>query len=166
MFATIQTYVHKFFGSSFVAKQNARHFLIYTAVEFNDFLEIANVGAKFTFQGRYNTVQSAIFTKKSIDCPSNAHAYYVSTFHNLMQICLQIRLSLQKMPTECITNPLQRELADSIIRMVPLDEIRILLACGAKVRNSQLRANSTLSPIKYLPGCKCQNMFIMESEIR
>lgn len=37
------------------------------------------------------------------------------------------------MPTECITNPLQRELADSIIRMVPLDEIRILLACGAKV---------------------------------
>lgn len=39
----------------------------------------------------------------------------------------------QRMPTECITNPLQRELADSIIRMVPLDEIRILLACGAKV---------------------------------
>lgn len=39
------------------------------------------------------------------------------------------------MPTECITNPLQRELADSIIRMVPLDEIRILLACGAKVSN-------------------------------
>lgn len=38
------------------------------------------------------------------------------------------------MPTECIANPLQRELADSIIRMVPLDEIRILLACGAKVR--------------------------------
>lgn len=38
------------------------------------------------------------------------------------------------MPTECIANPLQRELADSIIRMAPLDEIRILLACGAKVR--------------------------------
>lgn len=43
------------------------------------------------------------------------------------------RFNLQNMPTECITNPLQRELADSIIRMVPLDEIRILLACGAKV---------------------------------
>lgn len=28
---------------------------------------------------------------------------------------------------------LQRELADSIIRRAPLDEIRILLACGAKV---------------------------------
>lgn len=37
------------------------------------------------------------------------------------------------MPTECATNPLQRSLADAIIRMVPLDEIRILLACGAKV---------------------------------
>ncbi|XP_032451895.1 ankyrin-3 isoform X4 [Nasonia vitripennis] len=36
------------------------------------------------------------------------------------------------MPAECIANPLQRELADSIIRMQPLDEIRILLACGAK----------------------------------
>lgn len=43
------------------------------------------------------------------------------------------------MPTECITNPLQRELADSIIRMVPLDEIRILLACGAKVREKSAR---------------------------
>ncbi|KAJ8687871.1 hypothetical protein QAD02_023666 [Eretmocerus hayati] len=37
-----------------------------------------------------------------------------------------------QMPSECIANPLQRELADSIIRMQPLDEIRILLACGAK----------------------------------
>lgn len=36
------------------------------------------------------------------------------------------------MPAECIANPLQRELADSIIRMQSLDEIRILLACGAK----------------------------------
>ncbi|CAG5103817.1 Similar to Ank3: Ankyrin-3 (Rattus norvegicus) [Cotesia congregata] len=37
-----------------------------------------------------------------------------------------------EMPAECIANPLQRELADSIIRMQSLDEIRILLACGAK----------------------------------
>ncbi|XP_066599475.1 ankyrin repeat and SOCS box protein 14-like isoform X2 [Prorops nasuta] len=36
------------------------------------------------------------------------------------------------MPAECIANPLQRELADSIIRLQPLDEIRILLACGAR----------------------------------
>lgn len=37
------------------------------------------------------------------------------------------------MPTECAADPLQRSLADAIIRMQPLDEIRILLACGAKV---------------------------------
>lgn len=37
------------------------------------------------------------------------------------------------MPSECAANPLQRALADAIIRMLPLDEIRILLACGAKV---------------------------------
>ena len=30
---------------------------------------------------------------------------------------------------------LQRELADSIIRRAPMDEIRILLACGAKVND-------------------------------
>lgn len=38
------------------------------------------------------------------------------------------------MPSECTANPLQRALADSIIRMVSLDELRILFACGAKVR--------------------------------
>lgn len=37
------------------------------------------------------------------------------------------------MPTECTANPLQRALADSIIRMVSMDELRILFACGAKV---------------------------------
>lgn len=37
------------------------------------------------------------------------------------------------MPSECSANPLQRALADSIIRMVSMDELRILLACGAKV---------------------------------
>lgn len=31
-------------------------------------------------------------------------------------------------------NPLQRQLADSIVKMVPLDDIRILLATGAKVK--------------------------------
>lgn len=37
------------------------------------------------------------------------------------------------MPTECVANPLQRALADAIILMQPIDEMRILLACGAKV---------------------------------
>lgn len=37
------------------------------------------------------------------------------------------------MPTECTANPLQRDLADSIVMMLPLDEIRLLLAGGAKV---------------------------------
>lgn len=37
-------------------------------------------------------------------------------------------------PSDPDVNPLQRDLADSIILMLPLDEIRILLACGAKVR--------------------------------
>ncbi|XP_066991443.2 ankyrin repeat domain-containing protein 65 [Anabrus simplex] len=50
------------------------------------------------------------------------------------------------MPAECITNPLQRELADSIIRMVPLDEIRILLACGAKVNEPVTQG---LRPLHY-----------------
>lgn len=31
------------------------------------------------------------------------------------------------------TDPLQRSLADAIIRMAQMDEIRIILACGAKV---------------------------------
>ncbi|CAG4948632.1 unnamed protein product [Parnassius apollo] len=52
-----------------------------------------------------------------------------------------------KMPSEVITGKsLQRELADSIIRMVPLDEIRILLACGAKVNEPVTQG---LRPIHY-----------------
>ncbi|XP_013175725.1 PREDICTED: ankyrin repeat domain-containing protein 29-like [Papilio xuthus] len=39
-----------------------------------------------------------------------------------------------------------RELADSIIRMVPLDEIRILLACGAKVNEPVTQG---LRPLHY-----------------
>ena len=40
------------------------------------------------------------------------------------------------MPTECVATeyiPSQRSLADGICRQVPLDELRILIACGAKV---------------------------------
>lgn len=38
-----------------------------------------------------------------------------------------------EMRDDNIENSMQRALADAIIRMQPLDEIRILLACGAKV---------------------------------
>ncbi|XP_015115205.1 uncharacterized protein LOC107039871 isoform X1 [Diachasma alloeum] len=51
-----------------------------------------------------------------------------------------------EMPTECIANPLQRELADSIIRMQSLDEIRILLACGAKPNDAVTQG---LRPLHY-----------------
>ncbi|EDS33842.1 conserved hypothetical protein [Culex quinquefasciatus] len=50
------------------------------------------------------------------------------------------------MPAECAANPLQRSLADAIIRMVPMDELRILLACGAKV-NEQVTQG--LRPLHY-----------------
>ncbi|KAL0809416.1 hypothetical protein ABMA28_011600 [Loxostege sticticalis] len=51
------------------------------------------------------------------------------------------------MPSEVISEKsLQRELADSIIRMVPLDEIRILLACGAKVNEPVTQG---LRPLHY-----------------
>jgi len=36
-----------------------------------------------------------------------------------------------KMSIECALKPLQRELADTILRAAPLDDLRILLACGA-----------------------------------
>ncbi|KAI8433455.1 hypothetical protein MSG28_015490 [Choristoneura fumiferana] len=51
------------------------------------------------------------------------------------------------MPSEVRSGKsLQRELADSIIRMVPLDEIRILLACGAKVNEPVTQG---LRPLHY-----------------
>jgi hypothetical protein len=52
------------------------------------------------------------------------------------------------MPTESgCANPLQRSLADAIIRMQPLDEIRILLACGAKVCFFLLEINQHLQKL-------------------
>lgn len=45
----------------------------------------------------------------------------------------------------CLPN-LQRDLADSIIRVAPLDEIRILLACGAKVNEPVTQG---LRPLHY-----------------
>lgn len=51
------------------------------------------------------------------------------------------------MPAECVSsNPLQRELADCIIRMRPLDDIRILLACGAKANEPVTQG---LRPLHY-----------------
>lgn len=50
------------------------------------------------------------------------------------------------MPAECAANPLQRSLADAIIRMVPMDELRILLACGAKVND---QVTQGLRPLHY-----------------
>ena len=48
---------------------------------------------------------------------------------------------------------LQRELADSIIRRAPLDEIRILLACGAKVNEPVTQGTKVYftSLLFYLP---------------
>lgn len=46
--------------------------------------------------------------------------------------------------TECSVNNLQRNLADAIIRMVSMDELRILLACGAKVKNIVLVMSSIM----------------------
>lgn len=56
------------------------------------------------------------------------------------------------MPSECTTNPLQRALADSIIRMVSLDELRILFACGAKV--SELRWSRSFDDLETSRGTK------------
>lgn len=48
------------------------------------------------------------------------------------------------MPTECTANPLQRDLADSIVMMLPLDEIRLLLAGGAKVSHQYFRLDKKI----------------------
>ncbi|KAH8025748.1 hypothetical protein HPB51_011079 [Rhipicephalus microplus] len=50
------------------------------------------------------------------------------------------------MPTAPCLQTLQRELADSIIRLAPLDELRILLACGARVNEPVTQG---LRPLHY-----------------
>lgn len=50
------------------------------------------------------------------------------------------------MPIECASKPLQRELADSIIRFSSLDDLRILLACGASVNEPVAQG---LRPLHY-----------------
>lgn len=63
------------------------------------------------------------------------------------------------MPSECTTNPLQRALADSIIRMVSLDELRILFACGAKVSESFLELRWSRPVVK--PRQHCLRSFVI-----
>lgn len=50
------------------------------------------------------------------------------------------------MPSSPCHPTLQRELADSIIRCAPLDELRILLACGARVNEPVTQG---LRPLHY-----------------
>lgn len=51
------------------------------------------------------------------------------------------------MTTESVENPLQRDLADAIVMMAPLDEIRILLASGAQVTNSNTYIKLFIYPL-------------------
>jgi hypothetical protein len=74
----------------------------------------------FPFEYDYDELPPLIDPAREITDPNNP--YNFTTGRNIA------------MPSECTTNPLQRALADSIIRMVSLDELRILFACGAKVR--------------------------------
>lgn len=46
------------------------------------------------------------------------------------------------MPTEIATNNMQRALADAIVQCASLDEIRILLACGAKINDPVTQGNT------------------------
>ncbi|XP_048004165.1 ankyrin-3-like isoform X2 [Leguminivora glycinivorella] len=67
--------------------------------------------------------------------------------HRPSAVHKELRFVLWEMHSEVLTGKsLQRELADSIIRMVPLDEIRILLACGAKVNEPVTQG---LRPLHY-----------------
>jgi len=50
------------------------------------------------------------------------------------------------MPIECTSNSVQRELADSILRSSPLDDLRILLACGASPNDAVTQG---LRPLHY-----------------
>jgi len=51
------------------------------------------------------------------------------------------------MPTECTANSLQRELADSIIRFSSIDDLRILIACGASPNEPVTQGKTVLSSV-------------------
>lgn len=77
--------------------------------------------------------------------PSFILAIYIATAQlsarvstKLVTPSFSLRMSEQQsilfcpgMPTECTSNSLQRELADSILRCSSIDDLRILIACGA-----------------------------------
>ena len=47
------------------------------------------------------------------------------------------------MPSECSVKPLQRELADCIIKCADLDDLRILIATGAKINEQVTQVSLT-----------------------
>lgn len=57
----------------------------------------------------------------------------IDDFNDLPTLIYTGRQIIMPSATECAVDNLQRNLADAIIRMVSMDELRILLACGAKV---------------------------------
>lgn len=63
------------------------------------------------------------------ELPPNLNELY-NELPNLIYVGRQITMPAV---TECPVSNLQRNLADAIIRMVSMDELRIILACGAKV---------------------------------
>jgi hypothetical protein len=62
----------------------------------------------------------------------------IDDFNDLPTLIYTGRQIAMPSASECAVDNLQRNLADAIIRMVSMDELRILLACGAKVKRIAL----------------------------
>lgn len=58
-----------------------------------------------------------------------------------MRIVVSVRIIAMPQSDDPSVDPKQRDLADAIILMLPLDEIRILLASGAKVNINEALIN-------------------------
>ncbi|RWS07426.1 ankyrin repeat and SOCS box protein 3-like protein [Dinothrombium tinctorium] len=70
------------------------------------------------------------------------------------------------MPLMPSLQTLQRELADCIIRCAPLDDIRILLACGAKVNEPVTQGLRPLHYAVYQQYYECVNfLFVRGADI-
>ncbi|XP_074594547.1 uncharacterized protein LOC141849929 [Brevipalpus obovatus] len=65
------------------------------------------------------------------------------------------------MPSLSSVQTLQRELADSIIRCAPLDDIRILLACGARVNEPVTQGLRPLHYAVYQKYVDCVNLLLV-----
>lgn len=59
------------------------------------------------------------------------------------------------------SNPMQRQLADSIVKMSPLDEIRILLATGAKVKAHFIIFTITMRNCSYSVSIEMGNAVLL-----